>query len=584
MRWSRAWWSTCLLALLTGRADSTPRLGPDPEAVYRAPTPDDLQVSGESNLTGPASQDAAAACRARVAAVRAEAALPGAPELEESKDIVLLYAKGEPVHFTRKPVLDQHVTQAARTYRSMLRRGNSPWGLLKQLSSVFAANVELGRAVLLSEGYLYAEQPRLAFALVDLVAAQMLFNEKQIWIQRGDRMLHAERTNTGQYAFIDGAERGQRVRLMLFDRIGVGTPPLALHRDFRELRQRLGFDRARVLHQTPGALVVHLRYGSRWVESLLEAEDAHLKLDCELLGDRAEEVRAYREAQVERAKLLDPLRKAMLAQVEEGLPFDEPRLEYGQQDGQMRNFWLNAYKSKRTSFEFNDDIYYVFDGQGRPKVPQVCIDFIFDTFERASGRWWLPRSQAPGVTPGKLDLARLTPLDLRRATSIVELAKAQPELLELLTLPENERVPFKYGPRLADYLTEHADQYLPGDIVLIKGYAPWDKPWMPKVMHQHSFFVYETDPLSGMPIVLAGNPGEPVLQTWQFEAFRTPERSIQYRIRPHVAWLRQFLNAPAEVPPPALLTVDPRAPSRGPPLAARMPRDIPTPPGVELER
>src|SRR5688572_12279645 len=175
----------------------------------------------------------------------------------------------------------------------MLKRGGSPWGLLKQLSSVFAANVELGRAVLLSEGYLYAEEPRLAFALVDLVSAQMLFNEKQIWIQRGDRLLHAERTNTGGYAFIDGAERGQRVRLMLFDRIGVGSRPPALHRDFRELRQRLGFDRARVLHETPEALVVHLRYGSRWVESLLKAEDAHLELDCELLGDRAEEVRAY---------------------------------------------------------------------------------------------------------------------------------------------------------------------------------------------------------------------------------------------------------------------------------------------------
>jgi hypothetical protein len=563
-----------LALLLTGRADSTPKLRPGPEAVVRVPNHGDTSLSPEARGE-PQDRDEAQACRSRLAAVRAEPGLPGAPELEASKDIVLLYAKGEPVHFMRKPAPDPNVTQAARTYRSMLKRGHSPWGLVQQLSSVFAANVELGRAVLLSEGYLYAEEPKLAFALVDLVSAQMLFNEKQIWVQRGARLLHAERTLTGQYAFVDGPERGQRVRLMLFDRIGVGTPPPALHRDFRELRQRLGFDRARIVHETADAMVAELRYGSRWVGSVLKVEDAHLELECELPGEHAAEVQAHREAQVERTKLLDPLRKAMLAQVEEGLPFDEPKLEYGQQDGQMRPYWLHAYKTGRTSFEFNDDIYYVYDGQGRPKVPQVCIDFIFDTFERAGGKWYKPRSQGPGSTPGKLDLASLTTLDLRRATSIVDLAKAAPELLELYTLPENERVPFKYGPQLADYLTQHADQYLPGDIVLIKGYAPWDKPWMPKVMHQHSFFVYETDPLSGMPIVLAGNPGEPVLQTWQFEAFRTPERSIQYRIRPRVAWLRQFLDAPVDVPPPALLTVDPRAP--------KVPRDIPTPPGVALQ-
>jgi hypothetical protein len=93
-------------------------------------------------------------------------------------------------------------------------------------------------------------------------------------------------------------------------------------------------------------------------------------------------------------------------------------------------------------------------------------------------------------------------------------------------------------------------------------------------MHMHSFFVYETDPMSGMPIVLAGNPGQPVLQTWQFEAFRTPERSIQYRIRPRSAWLRSFLKGPSDLPAVARLTIDPHEP--------RVPLDVPTPPGVPL--
>jgi hypothetical protein len=94
--------------------------------------------------------------------------------------------------------------------------------------------------------------------------------------------------------------------------------------------------------------------------------------------------------------------------------------------------------------------------------------------------------------------------------------------------------------------------------VLIKGYAPWDKPWKPRNMHVHSFFVYESDPLTGMPLSLAGNPGQPLLQTWQFEAFRTPERSIWYRVRPKVEWLERVVNASsAETFAPALLTPDP---------------------------
>ena len=83
-----------------------------------------------------------------------------------------------------------------------------------------------------------------------------------------------------------------------------------------------------------------------------------------------------------------------------------------------------------------------------------------------------------------------------------------------------------------------------------RGYAPWDKPWKPRIMHFHSFFVYEGDPISGMPIALAGNPGRPLLQTWQFEAFRTPDRSIWYRIRPKLDWLERVVSTDDDSLPP----------------------------------
>ncbi len=482
---------------------------------------------------------------------------PGTPDLDAARGRVLLYAKAEPVLFLRQPSVDVKGTRAAGSYRSMLRRTSSPWSMIKQLWPVFSANPELGRSVLLREGYLYAEKPELAFALVDLVAAQLLFSDKHIWIQRGDRILTAERTRNGQYAFDDGPERGERVRLLLFDRIGTGDPPPAIHRDFRSLRQRLGFDRVRVVHLSENSIVADLRYGTAWVPSLISADGARLELVCEAPHEAFRPaLTRFRAEQAEKELVLEPLRSAMLAQIQEGLPFDEPHTEYGQQDGQMRRQWLRAYEAGKSQYEMNDDVYYVFNSRGLPLVPQVCVDFIFDTFERASGTWWRERGQRRERVVGKLDFGTLKDETMRRATSVVDLAKRHPEWFDVYTVPERDRVAFKWGQQLADYLTNSADQFVPGDIVLIKGYAPWDKPWKPKIMHVHSFFVYESDPLTGMPVSLAGNPGTALLQTWQFEAFRTPERSIWYRIRPRTAWLRQIVktlsDSPAALGPPPL--------------------------------
>jgi hypothetical protein len=572
-RLPKAGWCGVVLALCMGRADSDshPRaiassLGQQPAALPAALAPTEPEATP---LVTAEALPEPSVCRSRIAQVMASPGLPSDPELEQMRDRVLLYAKGEPVHFSKRPSAANPVSAAARSYRSMLAKAHSPWGTLQRLASVFASNPELGRAVLLREGYLYADEPKLAFALVDLVSAQLLFNQKQLWLQRGERLLRLERSNTGHYVYVDGAEQGQRARLMLYDRIGVDSPPAPLHRDFRALRQRLGFERARVIHETEAAMVVELGYGGRWVRSLLEVTGAHLELACELTPEPAW-LERHRAEELERLRLLEPLQRVMRQQVDEGLPFDEPLTEYGQQDGQLRPAWQRAYETGHSFFELNDDRYYVFDREGRPRVPQVCIDFIFDTFERAGGSWWRARGEPRTRSPGRLNLGQLSQLNLRRASSIVELAQARPDLLEVYTLPESERIPFKWGDKLANYLSEQADRYRPGDIVIIRGYAPWDKPWKPRVMHQHSFFVYESDPLSGMPMVLAGNPGQPVLQTWQFEAFRTPERAIQHRVRPKLAWLRQFIQPAAVQPAAAPLSVEPRQP--------RVPLDLPTAP------
>jgi hypothetical protein len=560
--------------LLSGRADS--RLAGTPLAAHciepgtAAPIASMAAAAQAETPANFAVQGPERGCLEQIRTALMATPRPGAPGLDAARVRVLLAAKSEPVHFARRPQPDAHATKAARAYRQMLERTSSPWSMLQRLLPVFAQNVELARSVLLREGYLYAEDPTLAFALVDLVSVQLLYNEPQVYIDRGERRLTVQRSLRGYYVYADGPERGQRARLLLFDRIHVGEVTAPLHHDFRGLRQRLGFDSAKVVHQSDQSMVADLRYGQHWVRSLLKIQGAHLELSCEDTGDLASAVSEQRARTLEKARLLEPLRYAMRAQVEEGLPFDEPRTEYGQQDGALRRAWQRAYRENKSSYELNDDIYYVFNSRGQPLVPQVCIDFIFDTFERAAGSWWNGRGLPRERTAGSLNLASLTELDLRRANSIIDLATSRPEWLELRVIPEAERIPFKYSAQLSRYLTENAAEFQPGDVVLIRGYAPWDKPWKPRVMHMHSFFVYDNDPLSGMPIILAGNPGQPVLQTWQFEAFRTPERSVHYRVRPRLEWLRQILTPAPVSPPPAPLSIDARDP--------RIPLDIPTPP------
>ena len=142
---------------------------------------------------------------------------------------------------------------------------------------------------------------------------------------------------------------------------------------------------------------------------------------------------------------------------------------------------------------------------------------------------------------GKLDLHTLSDETRRRGTGFVDFATSNPNDFEVELLPDKERVPFKFGGDLARYLVKEGDRFQAGDVVLIKGYAPWDKPWRPKVMHVHSFFIFDNDPITGFPTLLAGNPGRALLQTWQFEAFRTPDRSIWYRVRPHLSWLERIV-------------------------------------------
>lgn len=472
-------------------------------------------------------------CEAERRAALAEPALPGAPGFDAIRSQLVARAKGEPVLFVRTPEYAPTTDPEVIAHRVRLATSGHAWDTLAVFLAQARGRRHLARDVLLRQGYLYAEDPNLAFAMVSLVRLEDLFDDDSVWIQRGELTLDARRGRNG-YTFVDGPNRGEPARLLLFDRVGTGTPEPALHRDLRALRYRMHFDTVRVERITEHRLVASVRYGELVIPTVIESDGARLAMRCRTVDPAR---RAALDAAIarghERDRVLASLRATILSEVDERLPFDEPKTEIGQEDGILRRSWQQAYLGGAKSFRYNGDRYRVFDSDGRPRVPQVCVDFLTDTFERASGTWWRPEGQARGRIDGKLDFDRVGEMPRRRVEAFIDFALRTPAWFDVHTTSPSERIELGYKRQFFDYLAAHAETYRAGDIVVIRGMVPWDD----EHMHYHSFFVYETDPVSGIPIAIAGNAGTPAVWTWEAEARRTPRRSVWYRIRPRLEWL-----------------------------------------------
>ena len=524
-----------------------------PDAVARTTSPADDEKAAEA-----AALKQRQACLDLSAKVRAEAPSAGTPVLDANRIELLLRTKLEPVMFVRPPEFD--TSASGKSLRASFQRSKYPSTLLNTLTPAFRIRPDFGREVLLRDGYLYADEPEHAFALVHHVRAEHLSNAERVWIQRGDQTLNAERTKEGKYRYLDGALRGKEVSLMLFDRIGTGTVPPALHRDLRSLQYRLHFDRMSLLHVTDQHVVADLKYGGMSVPSVLKADGARLELECEMPPPGAtDDLALYRERGARKLRVMQALRQAMRDQIDEQLPFDEPYREWGQQDGVLRYKWRDAYLAGKGRFDLNGDTYYVYDPEGQPKIPQVCVDFITDTLERSTGTWWAPLGTSPKRVVGGLDFDTLNNPVLRRVSAFIEHAHEHSEWFDVYDTPPEKQIPFWRRQAFTDYLQANVERFTPGDIVLIRGETNFEKKWERPIMHYHSFFIYESDPVTGIPIAIVGNAGVPSLRVWNTEMRRTPRRSIWHRIRPQLHWLESVVpagGAPNPAPAPLALGRD----------------------------
>ena len=480
-------------------------------------------------------------CERRRDELQSLEALPGVPEIEAARAEILARAKAEPIVFVTKP---QQVGASASSLalRERLHEGGVPWQALSDIFSQLKRHPKRLREVLLTDGYLYAEKPALAALLSSGISLNQLFTEKELELTRGDVTRRVVRVRE-DYVWADGPEASQPARLWLYDRVAVEGERLspAKHVAIGGLRDQLGATRIQLVRLTKNGALADIVYGDQQVPTVLALREGRLNFECEIMVPRSRrEIEAARRLARRHARVIQRLRTAILEQVEEALPFDEPKTEEGQQDGKLRQEWRTAYLQGRSVFSFNGDEYPVFGSRGIPRIPQVCVDFITDSWERMADTRWQKREQSRTRRVGRLDFDALGIENRRSVENLIDFAVAHPEWFEPLLIPESERIAFSdrsgFFRRLLDLRTD----FQPGDVVAILGPRDDDK------LHYHSFFIVETDPLTAMPTLLAANAGKPRIRTWEGEMQNAPRRSIMARIRPRLEWLEAIVGADSD--------------------------------------
>ena len=471
------------------------------------------------------------ACRAKMKEIEALAALPGAPGFEAKRIAILGRARGEPMVLTRAPIATDPKTLGNEAIRSMdlfakERAGSRVLSLVKR----HKADKPLLRKLLLREGYAYTEEVADALAIAADVKLPDLFDEPSLFLQRASITHKLKRGGTTKepvYTFEGGPFAGMSADILFGDRVALTEAELGdpLHRDMNGLNDEIGFDRAAIVKMTERAMLADLRFGERTVRAVLATDGPQIHLAClaEDAPTRAA-IDAYRVEHAPRRRALIALRDAVTTIVSELVRFDRPHNEKSpDKDGQMRPVWLTAYLQGRTSYGFEGNGYPVFDAQGRAWPPEVCVDFVLDSFERASGTWFRPKGEELGRTIGRFQWIP----DIRQQRGVIgfgQTAEKHPELFEVRRFVGAERTPFSERERFFKFIADHPEEFHAGDVVAIHGEKKDNR------IHQHAILIERTDPITGFPYALADQMRRPRRRTWEGIMAEAPKRSLLFRI------------------------------------------------------
>ncbi|MEZ4306749.1 MAG: hypothetical protein R3F14_01690 [Polyangiaceae bacterium] len=228
-----------------------------------------------------------ARCGDRLAKLKAEPALTGAPDFEANRVELAGRPRGTSLLWTRVPAVDPRAPASAAAALAKLSRTDKPLTIVKGLLRRYAKSPEVLRSVILREGYVYAADPGVALALVESLRLTHLFREDAVFLLRG-KTVHALRRAAKtrylpeRYLHEDGALKGSVAELLLGDRVSLDrghltTSPAAL--DLASASADEGFDRMRVTHLSASGLVAEVRYpGGVWVTALFDIDGPGLRL------------------------------------------------------------------------------------------------------------------------------------------------------------------------------------------------------------------------------------------------------------------------------------------------------------------
>ena len=489
-----------------------------------------------------------AACEARYNAIAKLGRAYGQGPLETNRERMLGRARGATSLFVREPARTALSDAALERERQWFDK-QLPGTRVTRLIARNKQRKQALRALLLREGYLYAEQPDDAYELEARVTLPELFDEEHLLLTRGTEQtkLRLKPGKYREYVFDGGPKDGKKAAIVFGDRIEVAdkeghvaSPTPWLHRDILGLAWAHGLERISFERITEKELLTQLRVGPLSVKAVLEAHNASLSIAClaEPLAKR-EEFKAEL-GRAEAGRLADArIREAVSQQTDEVLPFDRPRNEKGpDKDGQLRPIWRAAYLRGQSTFEAEGGTYPVFLPDGRPSPPQVCVDFVLDTYERAAGSWFAPRGQQPSRAKGRLDIDSFGVTNRRGVLGFMQFADSRDDLFDVRQFKGKERIEFARRNDFFKFIQDNVADFRAGDILAIHGLKRDER------IHQHAILVEFVDPITGFPSGLADQMKAPRRRSWEGIMAEAPKRSLLYRARP-IAPIRGPVEAEA---------------------------------------
>ena len=443
-------------------------------------------------------------------------------EYDRNLPYLAIYTKTVPVQFLRKPQPTDNPT--LRKIRNELSQQTNLIQYLRSLKKKYENNKKELREIFLSEGYFFDERPRIAHQMSKEIALTDLFFEKKIFRFRKNEIQTLTFEN-GDY--ID--ESGDRALLLINDRVSIAPEKLTplKHLDMEYVRAETGAVQTKLsVRFDRGAALVLLFPNGDSRPALVLNKNQKTYIEC--IGGDTSTLENTRQSAREFWKHHEKIVETVKRIVTERPRFDEPtdELEDVQEDGELRRAWKEAYRNRQKKFLYRDVEYDVFDRRGNPIPPQVCVDFIMDTWERSSGTWYAKRGETPTRAEGDIDFYALEGVSRRYISSLLYHATLEGSPFSRYDIPQRDWAPLERRRRYVRKLLKHANHYQEGDLLVIHGLREEDMQ-----EHFHTVLILRTDPVTGLPVLIADNQGRPRITTLVQAMRAAPKRSVKYRLR-----------------------------------------------------